>query len=244
MAATKQRGRAAQPALARAGRAAGAVLAPAAAAVFRLASLAERALRSGLGTVAAALAAVTAVLSGLLTPERAVLGVTLATAACLVVSQFSDYRGVEVGQAGYAEVTAITPPPQVDVETPVDAHGYLLVPLAAIAAGLAFAALLSRRWQLGRLVALTGLIAVAITLLNDLPKGLDEGPAGIGYAGAHAILSEGFYAQLASSAALVLCGLLLSLTLRRGDRRAGRRRPAPRRRRRPGEAPSLARSGT
>jgi hypothetical protein len=130
----------------------------------------------------------------------------------------------------------------VDVKQAGEAHAYLLIPVAAVAAMLAVLALATRRWQLGRLVALAGLIGIAIVLLIDLPKGLDEGSAGIGYAGAHAALRDGFYAELAASAVLVVCGLLLSINLRRARRPASRRMRAGRRTQ-PPEAPSLARSG-
>ena len=242
--ATARRARVAQPGLARQGRRGLVLLRGLLALVFRTAALFERGLRSALAMLAAVLGALTGVLSRAITPERAVVGVIAVAVICLVVSQFSDYRGVEVGQAAYADVDAIAPPPQVDVEKAGEAHAYLLIPLGAVALALAVAALLSGRWQLGRLVALAGLVGVAVVLLVDLPRGLDEGSAGTGYAGAKATLSEGFYAELAAAAALVLCGLLLSLNLRRSGQPAGGRRRARRRRPRRRRAPSLARSGT
>ena len=51
-----------------------------------------------------------------------------AAAACLLVSQFVDYRGVEVGRPGYAGLPEVAKAPTVGVETPVDAHSYVLVP--------------------------------------------------------------------------------------------------------------------
>jgi hypothetical protein len=72
--------------------------------------------------------------------------------------------------------------------------------------------------------------------LIDIPAGLDEGEAALGFEGAEAMLVEGFWVQLASSAVLVVTGLLLGryVRLERGPaaRRAGRSRV--RRRREPG----------
>ena len=65
-----------------------------------------------------------------------------------------------------------------------------------------------------------------------MPSGLDAGLAGVAFSGAHAVLREGFYAQLAASAGLVICGAALSLDLR--PVRAEARRPSRRRTRRAG----------
>jgi hypothetical protein len=238
---TARRAQSAQPTLRRHAGAGLRVLRPAVAFLFGLAARVERSLAAGIGTAAAVTGALTARLARTLTPERGVALVTLAAATCLVVSQFSDYRGVEVGQAAYAEVSSIAPAPMVDVKDAGEAHGYLLIPLAAIAAALAGLALATGRWQLGRLVALAGLVGVGVVLLVDLPNGLDEGSAGIGYAGAQAVLREGFYAELAASAVLVICGLLLSFNLRRA-RRPAARGVRPRRRTQTDRPPSLARS--
>lgn len=243
--ATAGRGRGARPALKRAGEGARRQLRPAAAAVFRLAAGLEHGLQAGSGTLAASLGAGVTRLSRVLTPERAVFGVTVAAAGCLLVSQFVDYRGVEIGEPGYAEVTSIAPPPQRSQETPNEAHAYLLIPVALAAIGLAAVALVRRRWRLGRLVSVAGLAAVAVTLVVDMPSGLDEGKAKVLFAGAHAKLNDGFYAELAASTVLVLCGLLLAANLRPARRPERGPRPARRRRRpRLRKAPSLARSGT
>jgi hypothetical protein len=241
--ATARRGRAAQPALARTGRGATGLLRRLAAGVFRFAALVERRLKAGSGTLSATSTAAATRLSAAITPQRAIFVVTLAAAGCLLASQFVDYRGVEVGEPGYAEVTSIAPPPQRFQETPNEAHAYLLVPVALAAAALATLALLRRRWRLGRLVALTGILAIAVALIVDLPQGLDEGKAAVVFAGANATLNEGFYAELAAAAALVGCGLLLAASLRPARRTEGRqtRRGGVRPRLR--KAPSLARSG-
>ena len=177
------------------------------------------------------------------TPERVLVVVTAGAAACLAYSQFVDYRGVEVGQPQYSQVSTIAPPPQTDRILAGEAHAYVLVPLAAIALAIAVVALISGRWRLGRLVSVIGLIGIAISLAIDLPKGLDAGTAGAAFAGAKATLTDGFYAQLAASAVLVLCGWVLSINLRqRADVVTGHGR-ARRPRLRPRRAPSVAGGG-
>src|SRR4051794_11056485 len=149
--ATARRAGAARPFLERGGSAVGRGLRIAAVAVLRVAALIERVLRGSIGFVARVLSASVSRLSRLSTPERAAFAVTVAAAACLIVSQFVDYRGVEIDQAASADVANIGEPPQRDVQTAGEAHAYLLIPVALIAVGLAAMALRSRRWQLGRL---------------------------------------------------------------------------------------------
>jgi hypothetical protein len=175
-------------------------------------------------------------LSRVITPERGIAGVIVCSAACLGVSQFVTYRGVEVGEPQYLGVSGVAPAPQTDRIDAGAAHAYLLIPVAVVAVVLAVIAVYTGRWRLGRLVALAGLTGVAVTLAIDLPKGLDTGTAGIAFEGAHATLTNGFYAQLAASAVLVLCGLLLSQAVKRS--RAGAPRGARRGRR------ERSRSGT
>jgi hypothetical protein len=177
------------------------------------------------------------------TPERVLVVVTAGAAACLAYSQFVDYRGVQVGQPQYSQVSTIAPPPQTDRVLAGNAHAYVLVPLAAIALAIAVVALISGRWRLGRLVSVIGLIGIAISLAIDLPKGLDAGTAGTAFAGAKATLTDGFYAQLAASAVLVLCGWVLSINLRQRAGVVTGRRRARRRRLRPRRGPSMAGGG-
>ncbi len=183
---------------------AGRLVRPAAALLYRGLAAGERWLRRGgrAGSRAATRA------SAVLTPLRAICAVTVAAAACLAVSQFIDYRAVEVGQPGHAGLPAIAAPPTVAARTAGQAHSYLLVPLALLAAALAVAALRPRRRGLARAVILLGLISLGVILLIDRPNGLALGAQASRFAGAHAVLDEGFYAELAAAAALVLGGLL------------------------------------
>ena len=183
--------------------------------------------------LAGILSSVATRLSRVITPERGIAGVIVCSAACLGVSQFVTYRGVEVGEPQYLGVSGVAPAPQTDRIDAGAAHAYLLIPVAVVAVVLAVIAVHGGRWRLGRLVALAGLAGVAVSLAIDLPKGLDTGTAGIAFEGAHATLTNGFYAQLAASAVLVLCGMLLSQAVKRsagaqhGARRGRHERSRP-----------------
>jgi hypothetical protein len=134
--------------------------------------------------------------------------VVLTASVLLGVSQFVDYRGVGIGAPQYQGVEAVAPPPQTERESSGAAHAYVLVPVALLAIGaLAFA--LRGRWRLGRVISLLGLVGIVVTLLIDLPRGLDEGSATLRFEGAEAQLIEGFWVQLACSTVLVAAGLLL-----------------------------------
>jgi hypothetical protein len=146
-----------------------------------------------------------------ITPDRALCGVIVASAACLLASQFVDYRGVQVGGPGYAGLTSSAQAPLVGLETPVDAHSYLLVAVALVAGALGVAAGRSGRRRLGRAVFVLGALAAAVALLVDRPAGLDAGEQASFFSGATAVLEDGFYAQLAAAAGLMLGGALLVL---------------------------------
>ena len=215
---------------ARASRALGQRLRPAAVLLLRLFSRSERLL----GRAAAASVRGTTRASAVVTPPRAICAVILASAACLVVSQFVTYSSVEIGTSAYAGLPAAAPP-KVGGETAGEAHAYLMIPIALLAAIAAGAALKTGRRGLGRIVFLLGLAAVALTLLVDLPAGLDAGAQTSRFAGAKAVLEEGFYAQLAAAAGLLIGGLLYyarpcRIRTNSSGRAASARRRRPRRR--------------
>lgn len=145
--------------------------------------------------------------SATITPARAIAGVILASALCLIASQFVTYSSVEIGQPGYAGLPSATPP-TVGGEWAGEAHAYLLVPLALLAALAAVMAMRAERRGLGRIVFVLGLLCIAIILIVDLPAGLDAGAQTSRFAGATAVLQSGFYAELAAAAGLVMGGLL------------------------------------
>jgi hypothetical protein len=172
--------------------------------------------------------------SAAITPRRAAAGVILASAVCLLVAQFVAYRGVEIGQPGYAGLPAASPP-TVAVKSAGDASSYLLVPVAALAAVVGLLALRRERRGLGRVAVVLGLLSVGVILLVDLPAGLDPGAQSSRFSGATAVLEEGFYAELAAAAGLVFGGLLYTarpcrIRINLSGRAASARR---RRRRRP-----------
>lgn len=174
--------------------------------------------------------------SALLTPGRAAAAVLIAAGACLVASQFIDYRAVEIGQPGYAglgEVAAAAP--TVEARTAGDAHAYLLVPVGLLAMVLGALALRREAKRLGLVVAALGLLSLAVILLIDLPHGLDEGAQTSRFAGASAVLQDGFFAELAAAGGMVLAGLLYyarpcRIRINLSGRAASARRRRPRRR--------------
>jgi hypothetical protein len=189
--------------------------------------------RSVRRSTAAAIRGATA-LSALITPQRAVAAVILASGACLVVSQFIDYRGVEVGQPGYAALGGVAEPPTVEVRTAGQAHAYLLVPLGLLGVALGLLAAFRDRRRLGLLAAGLGLVSLLVILAVDLPRGLDAGSQTSRFAGATAVLEDGFYAELAAAAGLVLAGLLYyarpcRIPINSSGRAASARRRRPRR---------------
>lgn len=161
--------------------------------------------------------------SRVLTPERGICLTILAAAGCLIASQFVDYRAVELGQPGYAGLTAASPP-TVDAKAAGEAHAYLLVPIALAAAALALVVLRNpRRRGLGRVIFGLGALSAAVVVLVDRPAGLDVGAEASRFAGAKAVLEAGFYAELAAAAGLMLAGALLVAAPKAASRYHARR---------------------
>ncbi len=207
-------------------------LRPPAALFFRGLAIGERALRRG-GALAAGAATAA---SRVVTPQRAVAAVIVAAGVGLVVSQFIDYRGVEIGQPGYADLPgSVAQAPTVEVRTAGQAHAYLLVPLGLLAVAVGALARRRRTRRLGLGAVGLGLVSIAVTLLIDLPSGLDAGAETSRFAGASAVLEDGFYAELAAAAGLVVAGLLYyarpcRIRINSSGRAASARRRRPRRR--------------
>jgi hypothetical protein len=163
------------------------------------------------------------------TPRRAALAVAAVAAVALAGSQFADYRSVAIGTDEYVGVDEVAPAPEVAelTDSAGSAHAWLGIPLGLAAlAAVAMCARGDRRaaWWLGAI----GLVTVAITLIVDVPKGLDEGDAAVAYQGAEASLLGGFWVQLACGALLVALAPLIAGLLRTGDGQApaaGRRLP-------------------
>lgn len=173
-------------------------------------------------------------LSERITPARAAAAVMVAVGACLIASQFIDYRAVEIGQPGYAGLPDVAQVPTTDPRTAGAAHAYLLVPVGLLAMALGALALRRDARRLGLLVSSLGLLSLAVILLIDLPNGLDEGSQTSRFAGASAVLQDGFYAELAAAGGMVLAGLLYyarpcRIRINLSGRAASARRRRPRR---------------
>jgi hypothetical protein len=206
-------------------------LRPLLALLFLALAAAERWVRRGCSLLVRAATA----LSGWITPGRGAAALLVATGACLVASQFIDYRAVEIGQPGYADLPEVAEVPTVEPRTAGEAHSYLLVPVGALAAALGLLALRREAPRLGLLVAALGFVSLAVILLVDLPNGLDEGAQTSRFSGTSAVLEDGFYAELAAAGGMVLAGLLYyarpcRIRISSSGRAARARRRRPRRR--------------
>jgi MFS family permease len=129
----------------------------------------------------------------------------------LAVSQFLDFRAIEIG-SGYSAVQEIARAPRIEVQTPMDAHSILLLAAAALAAGCLAALVLGRRRIFATGLSLVGIATIAVTMLVDLPRGLDTEEAAIAFTGVAAVLLTGFWLQLAAGVVLTATGLLLAAT--------------------------------
>jgi hypothetical protein len=198
---------------------------------FRALGAGER----GVRWVCALLVRAATAASEVITPARAAAVVLIAAGACLVASQFIDYRAVEIGQPGYAGLPDVAKAPTVEVRTAGEAHLYLLVPVGLLAMAIGVLALRREAKRLGLLVVALGVLSLAVILIIDLPHGLDEGSQTSRFAGTSAVLEDGFYAELAAAGAMVLAGLLYyarpcRIRINLSGRAASARRRRPRRR--------------
>jgi uncharacterized membrane protein len=178
------------------------------------------------------------------TPARATAAVLAVAIGVLVASQFIDYREVRAGVPDYAGVENVAPAPVIpgSADTTGSAHAYVVLLIAAAALVLLVMAMRGR-WRMARLLAPLGLAVVAIALVIDAPKGLDEGVTAIQFEGAEAELLSGFWTQLVAGGVIAVIGPVLALNLSR-DRRSAKARRArrPRGARRRALASRLGRS--
>jgi hypothetical protein len=202
---------------------------------FRALAVGEAALRAVCrGATRAAIAG-----ASVLTPRRAIGLVMAAGGALLIVSQFIDYRGVQIGeQVDLPGGIESAPIPTIDLQTAGHAHSYVLVPVGAIAVVLGLM-LIARGGREARWAALAAIVAgaasLAVILLVDLPHGLDVGAQSSRFAGASAVLEKGFSAELAAAGAMLLSGVLYIarpclIRINLSGRAASARRRRPRRR--------------
>lgn len=172
------------------------------------------AIGSALSGIGRALSAGVPVLDRLVTPRRALVAAAILATVLLAVSQFTEYRTVEIGQSGYSpvEVAAVTDAPRVDTLNPIGTHSVPLLVAAVLAlAGLA-ALVRSGRSRAALLPLLAGLLALVLSLAVDLPAGRSLGDSAAAYSGATAVLLSGFWLQLSTGLVLAVSGLLLLRT--------------------------------
>jgi hypothetical protein len=160
------------------------------------------------------------------TPARGALAASLAAAIALLVSQFVDYRAVEIGVPQYHAVAGVAPPPEVGFATPRSAHGVWLIAIAIAALVVVAVASAARRGRYGLLLVPLGAAAVVIAITVDSTKGLEAGQAGIAYQGARATLLDGYGAEIAAACALGVSGLLLAVYPPAAAARRRARRPS------------------
>src|SRR4029079_2484971 len=116
----------------------------------------------GVRRLCALLVRLATAVSEAITPARAAALVLIAAGVLLAVSQFIDYRAVEIGQPGYAGLPQVADVPTEAARTAGDAHAYLLVPIGLAAVVIGSLALVRERRNLGLLVAALGLVSIAV----------------------------------------------------------------------------------
>ena len=178
-----------------------------------------------------------------LTFERVICAAIVVAALALVASQFVEYHSVEIGQPGYAGLPSSAAPPTVGEETAGQAHSFLLIPVALLAAVVSLVGLRRKRWRLGRVVFVLGLVSLAVILLVDLPAGQDAGAEEARFSGATAMLEDGFYIELGAAIGLIVGGLLYYAGPCRTRTNSFARAASALRRRRRRRASSQARAG-
>lgn len=178
-------------------------------------------------------------LDRVLTPRRALIAVAGGAVLALVASQFTDFRATEIGQSGYGQILEITRAPRTDVLTPTDAHSILLLLVAGVGVAAVVGIALTGKRIFAAAIVAAGAVTIAVSLLVDLPKGLDVAEAEISYSDVAAVLLSGFWLQLGAGLVLAFGGVgLLLLSGRRhrsasGSGAGSRQDHSPHRKRRP-----------
>lgn len=148
-----------------------------------------------------------------LTPRLVAAACAVASSGLLIGSQFLEYRGIAVGAPLYkGEIAVDAPAPITATATAGDAHYWVIIPIAVLAALAAVLALNRGNRMLAISVSALGAAAIAVTLAVDLPRGLDPVNA-LPYSDAAPRLLGGFWAELFAGLALLVSGVMLT----RGD---------------------------
>ena len=190
-----------------------------------------RFVRGGAAAVAAfvstffkALGRILLALDRVVTTRRGLIVIALAAGILLIVSQFLDFRAIEVGQPGYVGIQEIAQAPRLEAETPLDNHSVLLVVAGALAVLAAVGTAFSRKRFTGLVLVLAGAVVLAIALLVDLPAGLDTADAELAFAGVKGVLLSGFWLEVGAGAVLLVSGAALALDAPAPRRQESRQR--------------------
>ena len=130
-------------------------------------------------------------------PRFALLAPALAGVLLLVISQFSTLLEIKV-------ITAV-----VEERSPFDQHGPSLLIIAIFSAVMAFGAVVGRSTPAAVALLALALVAVAITLLVDLPKLDETGLYGERYEAAQSRAGTGFYMETLGAAVLLLSAVAM-----------------------------------
>ncbi|MGK2931790.1 MAG: hypothetical protein ACSLFD_03305 [Solirubrobacterales bacterium] len=202
----------------------GGVIVSALAGLLRVIDRAATAIAALAGSALKAVGRVLLSLDRVVTTRRALIVIALSAGALLIVSQFLDFRAIEIGQPGYADVQEITRAPRLETETPIDNHSLLLFVAGVLAVLAAGASAFTRKRITGLVLVLTGIAALAVAFLIDLPAGLDTADAELAFAGVKGVLLSGFWLEVGAGAVLLVSGLGLVLDAPAPRRRESRRR--------------------
>jgi hypothetical protein len=141
----------------------------------------------------------------------AVLGLGLAAAALLALSDFTTLYRVDVGMASCSDLAeagkASTCAPSAGSH-----HLYALVVLGAFALVMSFGAAIGRSRAAGGALVAAGAAALAIVMLRDLPDVHDTGFIGASFNGATAEPAIGYKLELAGACLALAAGCLRLVT--------------------------------
>ncbi len=144
----------------------------------------------------------------------------IGAAAALIVSQFLDLRSVKIDTVGYIPLDGAVSAPVVATDKLGPTHSYLALAIGIVALIVIGAALLSRRWQLSRLLIVLGGAALAISVLKDLPAAKEIHRFELAYKDADWDLERGFWLQVGGAIGVLVGALPFSLALRNRARAA------------------------
>jgi len=130
------------------------------------------------------------------------------SALALILAQFLDYTGIEVGSGGVESAVEVAPTPKIGTEQLGSVQLWIGIPLG-IAALIAMRLAGAGQWRLGRSLAAIGAIMLVVTIAIALPNGLDETDFQVAYTDAHAVLLAGFWVQLVASIGMIASGLAM-----------------------------------